>query len=180
MINAPRILELLHQVPRPPEDSIPGGISTRECDECEVRTGLRLPPDVREWLALANGPCVGPGGLYGILPARESLGFEEVINLFPSWRRNRWLPVAGDGCGDHYVIPTQQEYGVGYPVVFVDVHSSEDVPAYIVASDIGHFLNALLEEELGKRGWPFNEQYVCRTDPDIQRFTGVPLPWRAG
>jgi hypothetical protein len=63
--------------------------------------------------------------------------------------------------------------------LFVDTSSSSDVASYIVPSDIGHFLVSLLEKELGKEGWPFNEKSVIESDPQICHFKGVDLPWVA-
>jgi cell wall assembly regulator SMI1 len=177
MIDINRIRRLLAQAPQPPEERLPGGISDTECDAFEQRTGIRLPEEVRQWLKISNGPCVGPGGLYGIRPQRSHLDIEAILDLYPSWKTRQWIPIAGDGCGNYYVIPTQEEYGSGYPVLFVDTNSTSDVPAYIVASDIGHFLVSLLEKELGEKRWPFDENYVTKADPEITRFVGVPLPW---
>jgi cell wall assembly regulator SMI1 len=179
MIDVRRIHQLLAQAPQPPGEALPGGISDSECDAFEQRTGIRLPDEVRQWLKVSNGPCVGPGGLYGIRPQRSHLDIETFLEMFPSWRTRKWIPVAGDGCGNYYVIPTQAEYGSGYPVLFVDTNSTSDTPSFIVASNIGHFLVSLLEKELGREGWPFNESYVTKADPEITRFVGVSLPWTA-
>ncbi len=178
MIDVCKIRQLLAQAPRPPEEGLPGGITDVECDAWEQRTGIHLPTEVRQWLKISNGPCVGPGGLYGIRPQRSYLDMEACLDRHPSWKIRKWIPVAGDSCGSCYVIPTQQEYGNGYPVLFVD-HCEPDAPAYIVASDIGHFLVSLLAKETGVQGWPFNESYVTKADPEITRFVGVPLPWTA-
>src|SRR5438105_1019599 len=110
MIDRRRLSELLTKVPTPPEDSLPPPATDPDCDSFEKRSGIRLPDDVRDWLKLTNGPCVGPGGLYGIRPPRRHLDMEAIIALFPSWKAHQWLPIAGDGCGNYYVIPTQQEY----------------------------------------------------------------------
>src|SRR5581483_128991 len=104
---------------------------------------------------------------------------ETYLGMFPSWKVRKWVPVAGDGCGNYYVIPTQGEYGSGYPVLFIDTSSTSDAPSFVVSSDIGHFLVALLEKELGAAGWPFNENYVTKADPRITDFSHVPMPWSA-
>ncbi|MFM7159479.1 MAG: SMI1/KNR4 family protein [Planctomycetaceae bacterium] len=179
MIDIPRLQKLLLKVPHPPEDRLPEGASDDECNAFVKRTGIRLPCDMANWLKLANGPCVGPGGLYGIQPARSHLNIEAYLEMFPSFMTNKWLPVAGDGCGNIYVIPTQQDFGDGFPVVFVDTSSSHVTPSYIVASDIAHFLVAILECELGVQGWPFNEKHVLQSDPQIRKFSGVALPWES-
>jgi hypothetical protein len=65
-------------------------------------------------------------------------------------------------------------------VLFIDIGSTSDAPSFVAASDIGHFLVALLERELGSDDWPFNESYVAKTDPEITHFKGVAMPWNAG
>jgi cell wall assembly regulator SMI1 len=177
MIDATRIQELLSKVPRPPEDAVPLGVTNEQCDDFEARTRLTLPNDVRNWLTLSNVPCVGPGGLYGIRPSRTSLDMESFFSIFPLWKTRKWIPVAGDGCGNHYVIATQQEYGPGYPVLFVDTSSSIEGPSYIVSSDLGRFLESLFEKELGADDWPFNKKAVVVSDPHILSFKGVRFPW---
>jgi cell wall assembly regulator SMI1 len=179
MIEVSRIRELLNKVPKPPEDLLPQGVSDEDCDDFEKRTGITLPHDMRDWLKMANGPCVGPGGLFGIRPLRKHLDIESLLSLFPLWKTRKWIPIAGDGCGNYYVIPTQYDYGNGYPILFVEASSCADFPSYIVSSDVGHFLVFLLEKELGKQGWPFNERFVTELDPRIVHFKGVELPWTA-
>jgi hypothetical protein len=172
-----RIKLLLHKVPRPPEDSIPAGAAEQELDSFVHRTGITLPTSLRQWLRTSNGPCVGPGGLFGIRPERSGQDIERIFDIFPTWKARKWIPIAGDGCGNHYVLPTEDDFGVGFPVVFVDNFVSSDSPAYIVASDLEHFLVELLEKELGKQGWPFDRNHVLRNDPHIVDFQGVALPW---
>jgi len=179
MINLQRIQELLGTVPKPPEDALPQGVEDGECAGFENRTGITLPDDIRDWLKMANGPCVGPGGLYGIRPPRTHLDIEPFFLLFPKWKARKWIPIAGDGCGNYYIVPSQHEFGPGFPVLFIDTNVSVDEPCFIVASDIGHFLVSILEKELGKEGWPFNEMAVVQSDPGILSFKDVDLPWAA-
>lgn len=179
MIDVVKIQKLLVSIPMPPEDLPLQGVSDAECNGFERRTGILLPHDVRHWLKLANGPCVGPGGFYGIQPHRSHLDMELFLSLHPSWLTQKWLPIAGDGCGNHYIMPTTSEYGSGYPVLFIDTSLTTDSPAYIVASDIEHFLVSMFEKELGKKEWPFNEESVLQSDPKLKQFKGVDLPWAA-
>jgi cell wall assembly regulator SMI1 len=179
MIDIRRIRELLTQVQQPPDDTPAEGLSESECDAFEQRTGIRLPNDLRQWLGLVNGPCIGPGGLYGIHTRRSHLDMEGFLARFPQWRASKWIPVAGDGCGNHYVVATRHEYGSGDPVLFVDTSTTPDAPSFIVSSDIGHFIVALLEQELGSKGWPFDKVYVTKADPAICEFYDVPVPWTA-
>jgi len=127
---------------------------------------------------ISNGPCVGPGGLFGIGPARTDLDIETCLDLFPAWKKKKWIPIAGDGCGNYYIVPTQQEFGPGNPVLFIDTIWSTESAQFVVASGIGYFLLFLLEKELGKTGWPFDEQHVALLDPGIKLTCGVALPWR--
>ena len=82
MIDRRKIRELLVKAPQPPEDTLPNGLSTADCDAFEQRTGIRMPDDLRQWLVIANGPCIGPGGLYGICPRRPHLDMEGLLARF--------------------------------------------------------------------------------------------------
>lgn len=177
------VRELLRKVSHPPEEDLPVGVVEAEIEAFAERTGIIVPRPMAAWLRLSNGPCVGPGGLFGIRPARESLDIEFYLDIYPQWRQRGWIPVAGDGCGNYYVLATAQEFGPGWPVLFIDTMVSPDEPACIVASDIWRFLVFLLEEELLKEKgirdtpWPFDRVDITRRDPGIEGFTGVPLPW---
>jgi cell wall assembly regulator SMI1 len=177
MIDAKEIQNLLAQCQLPPEDTLPDGCSDADLNGFEERTRISMPHDLRAWLKLSNGPCVGPGGLFGVRPNRTGLGIESRLDIFPSWKVRKWIPIAGDGCGNYYIVPTLNDYGKGFPVVFLDTMDSRDSAAYIVSSDIGHFLVSLLEQELGASDWPFNEKVVVERDPRILKFKGVRLPW---
>ena len=65
------VIELLQQVRGPPGEAIPGPVGEDQISRFEDRTGLILPPGLRSWLLVSNGPCVGPGGLKGIDTARR-------------------------------------------------------------------------------------------------------------
>src|SRR4051812_31301894 len=119
MIDVQRIRELLKKVPRPPGEPIPYGLTDTDCEQFEERTGIPLPEDLRTWLKITNGPCVGPGGLYGIRPQRQELDIEGILNLVPSWATHKWIPIGADGCGNFYIIPTNAEFGSGFPVLFI-------------------------------------------------------------
>ena len=179
------VTELLENVPQPPEESLPGGIGDADIEAFAERTGITVPPSLAVWLKTSNGPCVGPGGLFGIRPARENLDIEFRLDLYPQWKEQAWIPVAGDGCGNYYVLVTAQEFGRGWPVLFIDTMESPDKPAYIVASDLWRFLIFLLDQELlREKGfsdtpWPFDREEVTRRDPEIEGFKGVSMPWDA-
>jgi hypothetical protein len=174
-----KISELLIRVPREPGTSLPGGVLDAELAAFSSRTRIAVPDELKVWLKLTNGPCIGPGGLFGIRTLRSSMDMESYLELYPAWKKKKWLPIAGDGCGNYYIMPTQYDYGRGFPVLFVETSISGDKPAYIVASDIEHFLMFLLEQELGSKAWPFDREAVTKKDPNILQFVGVPLPWLA-
>jgi len=48
-------------VRREPGVPLPRGASDDEIDVFVRRTGLTIPPEVREWLRFTNGPRIGPG-----------------------------------------------------------------------------------------------------------------------
>jgi hypothetical protein len=201
VIDVSRILDLVRRS-SPPDAVIPEGASEEECDAFEQRTGIDLPQDVRSWLMLSNGPLVGPGGLYGIRTPKSFLDIESQLHSYPQWKTEKWVPVAGDGCGNYYLVNTQGEFGEGHPVFFIDTIASKDLPSHIVASDIGHFLIGILEQELDSQNrhelaglshaelcaggspleqftgrWPFDEHSTIEFDPHILDFPGLTLPW---
>ena len=178
--NQKRLKQLLHMLPHPPEVGIPPGVTDSDIGEFMQRTGVTLPSQFRQWLKIANGPYVDSRATFGIQTSTEYRDIEAIYHLLPVWKSKKWIPVASDGCGNYYVVPTDQEYGEGYPVVFVEVMQGSDKPAYIVASDVAHFLEFLMEDELKlAHAWPFDEAYVLRKDPEIAKFHDISFPWSA-
>jgi hypothetical protein len=171
------VRDLLSRAPRAPEDSIPQGVSDDTLRRFEERVGMPVPQTLRDWLRLANGARIGPGGLFGI-DTRKSLDIENYLREYPEWRENRWLPVAGDGTGNYYVLVVGRDDGCS-PVFFVDTHEDPAEPAYIVGSDLWQFLRFLLRKECGDRGWPFSRDKVVMEDPAITLYDDVPQPWGA-
>ncbi len=44
------------------------------------------------------------GNFYGISPTVKAIALREMMESdFPDYRSRKWIPVAGDGCGNHYV-----------------------------------------------------------------------------
>src|SRR5215831_19437937 len=87
------VRRLAETVPREPGVPLAPGASVDEIDGFLRRTGLEIPPEVREWLRFTDGPRIGPGGVYGL---RD---FEHVYGFLPEFRDNCWLPLGTDGCG---------------------------------------------------------------------------------
>jgi hypothetical protein len=171
------VLDLVHKVA--PANAVVRGASKEKLSEFESRTKVVLPSTVREWLGMCNGCLAGPGGLYGIapVPPNEYIDIEATYEIEPLWKQQKLIPVAGDGCGSYYLIPTQQEYGPGCPVLFFDHEDGLDKATYIAASDIWMFIRFLLNEELGEESWPYDREYVVQSDPGILAFSGVRRPW---
>lgn len=167
---------LVQRVPRAPEDAIPPGVSEQEVEEFAARNQLTVPTELAQYLELSNGPCIGPGGLLGIRTTRPDLDIESIYRIFPDWRAKQWIPVAGDGCGNYYVVVPVAGRS---PVVFVDTGLDAMKPDYVVASGVLRFLCSLLQQELTPTGWPFEEALVRRLDPDLASFGAwLPMPWQ--
>jgi len=136
---------------------LPKGVSEKDLAAFAARTGVELPLDFRSWLKVTNGPCIGPGGVYGVRPARDDFDIEQLFAIHPEWKQRGWVPIAGDGSGNHYVI---FPHGDLRPVGFVDAADDSESVTYVVASDALVFLSFLLRRELGERGWPFEPSFV--------------------
>jgi hypothetical protein len=173
------IEELLYKVPRPPNDTLPAGISDQEIDEFAGRANVDVPDQLRAWLNFTNAPCVGPGGMMGINAARSSLDIEKVYLYRPSWRSKSWIPVAGDGLGNFF-LSVSDPISTRNPIAFFD-HEVDGPEAfsYFVASDLWHFLRFLFQRELGDYGWPFDRKKVAQDDPEILSLDSAKLPWTA-
>ena len=173
------VRDLLTKVPAPPEDAIPHGAADEHLAQFETTSGITIPNLLREWLTIANGPCVGPGGLVGINTKRDSQDAASILENYPEWQEKGWFPVAGDGCGSYYVVATRNDYGDGEPVLFIDVNEDSSQPAFLAASNTWAFIRFLLRKELNESRWPYSESEVVRDDPQITSFVGVSLPWEA-
>ena len=171
-----RTLRLLERVSWPPGESRMTGATLPSIREFGRRTQMVIPQDLEEWLQVVNGARIGPGGVLGIQTPDSYCDIETVLAGYPEWRKRGWLPIAGDGCGNFYVVLANMHSA---PVVFIDTIADYLHPAYIVASGVWIFLWFLLGAELGETEWPFSEEFVTRTDPAIVEFGVAPLPWEA-
>jgi SMI1 / KNR4 family (SUKH-1) len=173
------VMRLAAQVPGPPGEPLPPGLSDAEIEGFTRRTGLPVPPELREWLRFTNGPCIGPGGLFGIRPRRGLLDIERALGFVPVFRENGWLPLGTDGCGDYYVLALGPAEDSPRPVLFVDPHGEGGygVAAYAVGSGLWPFLRFLFRRELGEGGWPFDQAAVLAGDPGLAEIRAAPLPW---
>jgi hypothetical protein len=173
------VVTLLMRARRPPGEEIPAGAKQEDISAFEAAVGFQLPDETRLWLKTSNAPNVGPGGLFGIGRVPKHLSMEYCLHLYPTWRREKWLPIASDGCGNYYIQLVGRESQHAAPVCFVEPISDAEHPAYLVASSLWLFLQFLLSKELGESLWPFDRRFVVRRDPEIVSVGGAPLPWDA-
>jgi cell wall assembly regulator SMI1 len=122
-----------------------------------------------------QGDLIGPGGLYGVGYSPNVTDIASVLEWFPNWRAYGWLPIAGDGNGDHYVLITRGEQSgcVG----LVD-QADTDTIDYVVATNLWTFLWFLLRSETGDRRWPFDRNHVTGHDPALGTIPADLQPWR--
>lgn len=173
-----RVKELARKVPSDPSDpGLPEGLSDSDIKDFEHRNEIVVPTSLHEWLKFTNGPSIGAGGVRGIRTRYPEYDIEHYYKRHPLWLRRGWIPIAGDGCGNHYVVATRDEDGPGNPVFFIDCHMDKSQPAYVVASDIWHFFKSYLSREVMEIGWPFDPAYVLREDPSLAEYSKVPKPW---
>ncbi|MGZ4428829.1 MAG: SMI1/KNR4 family protein [Nocardioidaceae bacterium] len=120
MVTQERIVQLVHGAVRDPDEPGVLGAGDEDLEDLEVRLGHRLPPPLRQWLRICRGATIGPGGFFGNRPDKPSLDIPFYLSLFPEWKANRWLPIAGDGCGNYFVLLDSGQVG------FVDTMSDPD------------------------------------------------------
>jgi hypothetical protein len=146
---------------------VPGGASDQEIAALGDTLGIALPGDLQSWLRLNRGDVIGPGGVFGIRPNWDFVDITSRLADYPGWLERGWLPVAGDGCGNFYVLETTGPLA-GF-VGFVDTISDPDGFAYVAASGLWQFMCFLLEAERDdyRSAWPFDRKYVLTQDPNL-------------
>jgi hypothetical protein len=141
-----RIVELVRGAVRAPEDADVNGASSQELEGLERRLGRPLPGQLADWLRICRGAAIGPGGFFGNRPDRPSLDIPAYLGLFPEWADKRWLPVAGDGCGNYYVLLPSGQVG------FVDTISDSGAVQSNPHPDLYSCVEALLRgDQVGDR-----------------------------
>ncbi|MDT5028557.1 MAG: hypothetical protein QOE61_4983 [Micromonosporaceae bacterium] len=168
------VVRLMLEATRPPEEPYPGGATDDELRDLERRTGRPLPEPLLDWLRACKGEAIGPGGIYGARPDEPDHDIAHVLSMFPRWRDTGWIPVAGDGCGDYYILVTSGSLA-GH-VAFVDQADMTSID-YLVAGDLWRFLRFLLQRDAGDRRWPFDQQMVLAADPALASAPSALLPW---
>jgi cell wall assembly regulator SMI1 len=92
-------------------------------------------------LSVCRGARIGPGGVFGQRPDTPDVDTVLRRDLFPGWAELGWLPVAGDGCGNYYVLAEDGTVG------FVDTMKDPDRLDRRVASDLLSFMIELLAHD---------------------------------
>src|SRR3712207_5471316 len=93
---------------------LPLGATAEQIEDFEKRMELRLPDELRQWLTFCNGPLAGPAGLLGLRPDDSRVDVSTALK--PVWKQKGWIPLAGDGFGNYYVLDTQTMVGATHPV----------------------------------------------------------------
>ncbi|MEU5529395.1 SMI1/KNR4 family protein [Micromonospora chersina] len=168
------VVSLLREVPRAPEQPFLGGADDLELVDLERRLGEPIPAALADWLRVCKGEAIGSGGVYGAWFGRDPNDVAARREDNPSWREQGWLPVAGDGCGNTYVLSTRGP--LTGSIGFID-SSEPDEMAYVVASDLWRFLRFLFMAETGDRRWPFDQHSVLTADPALAALPGKLMPW---
>lgn len=96
--------ELVAGAVRAPEDEPPRGARPEELDDLQARLGCGLPAVLRVWPPVCRGARIGPGGVFGLRPGDPGIDVASRRAPYPEWAQLGWLPVAGDGCGNYYVL----------------------------------------------------------------------------
>ena len=146
--------------------------SDADLTELGVCLGFPVPSELAAWLRVCRGSTAGPGGLFGVGNTADGLNIDSYLTWFPEWLEEGWIPVAGDGTGNYYILDASKN---GHPVGFVEPSETVSEVQYFVASGLGVFLRELLVHEISRNRWPFDRNYVGRVDPAVLALE--PLPW---
>lgn len=183
------VLRLIAAADLPPDvDSPPTGATAADLRQLRDDLGFDLPEVLTRWLSTCNGSFAGEGGLFGanLTGTRTFLDIYSYVASSPSWRERRWIPLAGDGCGDYYILDASHSHFPGDAIFFVD-QSDYDALDYAVASDLPTFLRQHLLRSLDQDPeldqaprWPFDQATTLAVDPRLADLrTQRLLPWNS-
>lgn len=145
IVAADEALEVLRRLVagavRAPDDEPPRGAEPAELVDLEARLGCGIPPVLRAWLSICRGARIGPGGVFGARPDDPSMDMAWMRDLYPQWAGSDLLPVAGDGCGNYYILAADGTVG------FMDTMADPDRIDRRVANDLLSFMTSLLASE---------------------------------
>src|SRR5690242_1499034 len=75
------------------------------------QAGLRYPAGPESMAVGLPRRVIGSGGVFGPRPDEPYLDMPQRRDSFPQWAEKGWLPVAGDGCGNCYVLTADGTVG---------------------------------------------------------------------
>lgn len=131
----------MHGAVRDPGELEFRGATPDELRQLEERLGRPLPPPLADWLRICRGAAIGPGGFFGHRPDRPYLDVPSCLQLFPEWVERDWIPVAGDGCGNYFVLLPSGEVG------FVDTMSDSTAVEPDLDPDLYSCVERLLQDD---------------------------------
>lgn len=140
MTSAERVRSLIKGAVRAPEEELRGA-TAEDLAALRGRLGRELPSPLAELLRICNGAAIGPGGLFGQRPDQPSLDLPSYLQLFPTWKEQGRLPVAGDGCGNYFVLLRNGQVG------FIDTTKDPHVVDRVEASDLWEFVESILVDD---------------------------------
>ena len=145
-------------------------LGDRELARFEREFRLTLPEQLVAWLKLSNGIVLSGGYLYPLDSGPSADSIAQSIREHPEILGSGMLPVAGDGCGNHYAMllthPRQ-------PIVYVQLEEP-DKPAFVVASSVWALVQFFLLDD--KRWWT-DKNWVLQIDPAVAEFAPLGLRW---
>ncbi|WP_328991299.1 SMI1/KNR4 family protein [Kribbella sp. NBC_01245] len=141
MASHERVRELVYGAVRSPDEPGIRGATARELVELEARLGRALPAELVEFLGICRGAVIGPGGVFGHRPDKSYVDLPAVRTLYPEWQAGDWLPIAGDGCGNYYMLLADGAVG------FVDTMADPGVIEEVAAPDLFTFIEGLLAND---------------------------------
>ena len=155
---------MLFEMVAPIEKPILQGISTNQIRKIELNLGFFFSDEVIQWYNFCNGALTSPGGLYGF--ENTYIDIANVYSCYPFWIQNKWLPLAGDGHGNHYICLLDPNSKYFSHVFFVDTSHPNEL-CYAVGSNVWYFFFFLFRNELGEKRWPFDMDYISSIDPNF-------------
>ncbi len=178
------ILSRLHTHLRSRSLPIPPGATPAELARLRRDLTFTPPPELESWLTLCRGCEVQAPSIVHLLGTRAR-HFDIAKALLPEWIANRWIPIADDGCGQHYVLIADRAPA---PVAFFEAHAPER-PEYLVASSLPVFLDLAIQEaeaspalsldepECVDPVW-FSRDKLLIADPAAAAIMDIPFAWQ--
>jgi hypothetical protein len=180
---------VLSRCPLPSRTEKPRRVVPEGILALEGRLAGMLPPELMEWLPRAGSAAPDDAGSVESFNTFEMMMdffrtsllerisppaiVEGVRKWMEDWLERRWLPIAGDGCGD-YILLVEHSPGRRI-VVFWDQSNGYDEYDYVYASNLWHFLAGALKEP--HEDWPFKREATLAFDPGMGELKGVRFGW---